>query len=200
MVAAVHKQIQVYVKRGFGMKTGNYQYVKNPTIGDLLMRGKIQQLVTLIALIIISTTAWAKPEITLSIISEKEVIETVQGKKVVKRVPAKEVEPGQVLIFTLKFSNKGDENATNVVVDNPIPKETTYVVGSAKGAGSDITFSINNGKDFKKPTLLTYEIKGPGGKIIKKKASPEQYTNVRWVISKVPPGKGGEVSFKARVK
>jgi hypothetical protein len=87
-----------------------------------------------------------------------------------------------------------------VVVDNPIPKETTYVVGSANGAGSDITFSINNGKDFKKPTLLTYEVKGPDGKSIKKKASPEQYTNVRWVISTVPPGKGGEVSFKARVK
>ena len=182
------------------MKTGNYQYVKNPTIGDLPMRGKIQQLVTLIALILFSTTVWAKPEITLSMTSDKEVVEMKDGNKVVTRVPAKEVEPGQVLIFTLKYSNKGDENATNVVVDNPIPNETVYVVGSASGVGSDITFSINNGKDFKKPTLLTYEVKGPDGKKIKKKASPEQYTNVRWVISTVPPGKDGEVSFKTRVK
>ena len=200
MAATFHKQIQVYVKRGFGMKTGNYQYIKNPTIGDFLMHGKIQQFVTLIALILFSTSVWAKPEITLSITSEKEVIEMKNGKKIVKRVPAKEVDPGQVLVFTLKFSNKGDENATNVVVDNPIPKETVYVVGSASGVGSDITFSINGGKTFKKPTLLTYEMKGPDGKKIKKKASPEQYTNVRWVIPTVLPGKGGEVSFKARVK
>ena len=164
------------------------------------MHGKKQRIVTLMALILISTSAWAKPEITLSVTSEREVVEVVQGKKVVKRVPAKEVEPGQVLIFTLKYSNKGDEAATNVVFDNPIPKETVYELGSATGSGSKITFSINKGKDYKKPTLLRYEVKGSDGKTVKKKASPDQYTNVRWVISTVPPGSGGELSYRARVK
>ena len=182
------------------MKTNNYQYVKHSTIGDFNMHGKSQRIVILLALFLISSPVWAKPEITLSITSEKEVMTMVNGKKVVKRMPAKDVDPGQVLIFTLSYSNKGNEDATNVVVDNPIPKEVVYTVGSAEGAGSNITFSINGGKDFKKPTMLTYEIKGPDGKIVKKKASPEQYTNVKWVIKKVPPGKGGTVSFKAKVK
>jgi uncharacterized repeat protein (TIGR01451 family) len=176
------------------------QYVKNLTEGDFQMNGINQRFVIFVALILISTTAWSKPEITLSLTSEKEIVETVDGKKVVKRVAAKDIEPGQVLIFILKYANKGNEDAKNVVVDNPVPKEVVYEVGSAVGAGSNITFSINGGKDYKKPTLLTYEIKNLNGKKVKKKASPEQYTNVRWVISTVPPGGNGELSFRARVK
>ena len=164
------------------------------------MHRKGQRLVTLMALFLITTTAWAKPEIVLSVISEKEVIEKQNGKNIVKHVPAKDIESGQVLIFTLKYSNKGNENAKNVVFDNPIPKETVYEVGSAKGAGSEITFSINDGKSYKKPSMLTYEIKGAGGKTIRKNASPEKYTNVRWIIPGVPPGAGGELSYRARVR
>ena len=182
------------------MKTINNQTLKNPTKGDFQMHGKNLHLIVFMALIFISTSVWAKPEITLSVTSEKEIIEMNQGKKNVKRVPAKEIEPGQVLIFTLKYSNKGDEAATKVVFDNPIPKETVYEMGSAAGSGSDITFSINGGKDYKKPTFLMYEVKGTDGKAVKRKASPDLYTNVRWVISTVPPGSDGELSFRAKVK
>ena len=182
------------------MKTINNQYEKNPSRGDFIMHGNKQRFVIFMVLIFISATAWAKPEITLSVTSEKEIVVMDQGKKNVKRVTAKEVEPGQVLIFTLRYSNKGDEAATNVVFDNPIPKETIYKIGSAAGSGSNITFSINGGKDYKKPTLLTYEVKGSDGKTVKKKASPDQYTNVRWVIPSVPAGSNGELSFRAMVK
>ncbi|WP_455217541.1 hypothetical protein [Kaarinaea lacus] len=154
----------------------------------------------LLVLSMVATNAWAKPEITLSITSEKEVVEQQDGQQVVKRLPADEVEPNQVLIYTLVYGNKGDEKATNVVVDNQIPKEVVYIIGSATGDGSDITFSINNGKDFKKPSLLTYEIKDADGKTVRKKASPEQYTNIRWVIKEVPPGSGGELSYRAKVR
>ena len=154
----------------------------------------------MLVLTVVSATVWAKPEITLSVTSEKEIIEMNQGKENVKRVPAKEIEPGQVLIFTLKYANKGDEAATNVVFDNPIPKETVYEMGSAAGSGSDISFSINGGKDYKKPTLLIYEVKRSDGKTVRKKASPDQYTNVRWEISTVPPGSVGELTFRAKVK
>ena len=164
------------------------------------MYGRGKKVAILAMLIFTSTTAWAKPEIVLSISSEKEVVEKQNGKDITRRVQATDVEPGQVLIFTLRYSNKGNEIAKNVVVDNPVPKETIYEVGSATGAGSAITFSINNGKDYKKPSLLTYEIKGSDGKLVRKKASPEQYTNVRWTIASVPPGGSGELSYRARVR
>ena len=150
--------------------------------------------------LLLSTTVWAKPKVELSMSSEKEITLKENGVDVVKRVPATEVEPGQILVFTLSYSNKGDEKATNVVFNNPIPKETVYEPGSAIGSGSEITFSIDGGKNYKKPSLLTYETRGPDGKPVKKKASPEQYTHVRWKISSVAPGGGGQLSYKARVK
>ena len=153
-----------------------------------------------LVMVFISSAAWAKPEVTLSITTEKEVKEQQDGKEVIKRVIAKEVEPGQVLIYTLKYTNKGDEKATNVVIDNQIPKEVVYETGTAMGKGSEITYSINNGKDFKRPSLLTYEVKESNGRIVKKKASPEQYTNIRWVIHEIPPGGSGDLSYRARVK
>jgi len=164
------------------------------------MHGILRQTGLALLAFFICSVAWAKPEVTLSIVSEKEVKEQQNGKEVVKRVRADEIEPGQVLIYTLTYSNKGDEKATNVVFDNQIPKEVVYVVGSASDEEGEVTFSINNGKDFKRPSMLTYEVKGQDGKIIKKKASPEQYTNIRWVISVIPPGKSGKLSYRAKVK
>lgn len=164
------------------------------------MHGKQRYGLLALVMVLLSSTAWAKPEVTLSIITEKEVKEQQDGKEVIRRVIAAEVEPGQVLIYTLKYANKGDEKATNVVIDNKIPKEVIYEIGSATGKGSEITYSINNGRDYKQPSLLTYEVKESDGRIVKKMASPEQYTNIRWVIHEIPPGGGGDLSYRARVK
>lgn len=151
-------------------------------------------------MIMVASDAWAKPEITLSIISEKEIREQQNGKEVTRRVLAEEVEPGQELIYTLKYSNKGDEKATNVVIDNKIPKEVVYITGSATGKGSEVTFSINNGKDYKSPDFLTIDIKNADGKLVKRKALPEQYSHIRWQVKEVPPGFTGELTYRARVK
>jgi uncharacterized repeat protein (TIGR01451 family) len=142
-------------------------------------------------------SALAKPQITIDMTSEKEIVETVGGKELIRLVRATEVEPGQVLIFTLKYPNKGDEKATNVVIKNPIPKDTVYVVGSASGDAP--MFSIDGGKSFKKPSLLTYELKNNDGKTINKSASPDQYTDIRWIVAEVIPGGTGKVSFRVKV-
>ena len=104
------------------------------------------------------------------------------------------------MIYTISYVNSGSEAATSAVLDDPIPKGTVYVNGSAFCIEDDVTFSIDGGKSFKKPSLLTYEITLPGGKVEKKVASPEQYTNIRWTIPKVPAGGKGQVGFKVKVK
>lgn len=142
----------------------------------------------------------AKAQIEIKTVSEKEIIEIIDGRETVKIVPAAEVEPGQTLIFKLQYVNRGDEKATNVVINNPVPKDTTYLVGSAYGGESEITFSIDSGKNFKQPSLLKYEIKGPDGKKLKKLASPDHYTDIRWIIQEIAPDGQGEVGFKVKVK
>ncbi|MGD8567018.1 MAG: hypothetical protein PVJ39_02850 [Gammaproteobacteria bacterium] len=158
-------------------------------------------LLALVALLILTpVTASAKPEVTVNMSAHKEVVEVVDGKSVSKLVEAKSTSPGEKLIFTLQYKNQGDEKATNVKVDNPIPKDTVFIVGSGIGKNSKMLFSIDGGKTYKQPSLLTYEETLPNGKKVKKQASPEQYTHVRWVIDEILPGKEGKVGFQVRVK
>ena len=150
-----------------------------------------------IALVFLTLSAevLAKPLIAVSVKAEKEVIIN----KVSKVVPADTVNSGDVILYTLNYVNSGDESATSAFLDDPIPKGTVYVDGSAFGNDADVTFSIDGGKTFKKPSMLTYEVK-INGKMEKKIAFPEQYTNIRWTVGVVPAQGSGQVGFKIRVK
>ena len=154
----------------------------------------------LFVLLVVPLSAYAKPELTVTTVAEKEVVQVENGKPIKKRLPASSVDPGQILIFTLNYKNKGDAKATAVNIDNPIPKNTVYITGSGFGKNSKMIFSIDGGKTFKAPSLLTYEEKLPNGKTVKRQASPEQYTHVRWVVNEVLPGHSGSVGFQVKVK
>lgn len=151
------------------------------------------------AALLFPAVALAAPQVQLSINAEKKVTVTENGEQVVKRVPAAEATPGERVIFTISYENAGDETATNVVVNDPIPEGTAYVPGSATDLG-EVTFSIDGGKTYKKPSLLTYEVSNPDGTTEKRVATPEQYTHVRWQIPAIPAGEKGEVSFQVQVK
>jgi uncharacterized repeat protein (TIGR01451 family) len=146
--------------------------------------------------IILPTLAIAKAQLTISILAEKEVA----GGKSKKRMPIKKSNPGDTIFYTINYKNVGNEPATNAVIDDPIPENTVYLPGSANGANSDITFSIDNGKTFKKPMFLTYEVKTQGGKTELRTATPEEYTHIRWTINSIPPGGSGQAGFQVKVK
>ena len=143
--------------------------------------------------------AWGQPKVGITVKAEKEVTVTAKGKSVKKRIAARGVQPGEEIIYTLDYANSGTEAAKDVVVSDPIPAGTAYIPGSASEVG-DLTFSIDKGKSFRKPTLLTYELKGSDGKMQKRVATPEDYTDIRWTIASIPAGGKGSVSFKVKVK
>lgn len=147
----------------------------------------------------LSPEAWAQPKVNIAITAEKEVVATENGKKVKKLVEAKDVLPGEQIIYTLSYNNTGSEAATNVVISDPIPAGTSYIPGSASEKG-ELTFSIDKGKSFKGPGLLTYEVTTADKKKEKRIASPEEYTDIRWVIPSLPAGDKGSVSFRVKTK
>ena len=163
------------------------------------MRKKGLVSAAVIAVMLLPAIAMAAANIAVSITAEKEVIVTENGKKVVKAVPAKQFAPGDTIIYTVNYTNTGNETATKAVIDDPVPQGTAYMTNSATGEGADITFSIDKGKTYKKPTLLIYEVTVDGKKE-KKTASPDLYTNIRWTVATVPAGASGKVGFKVRVK
>jgi uncharacterized repeat protein (TIGR01451 family) len=154
----------------------------------------------LLAFLTVPVAALASPNVTVNITAEKNVTVVKDGKKATRRVQANKVGPNEIIFYTVSYTNKGDEVATNAVVDDPIPGGLVYLPGSAFGEGADITFSIDGGKTYKKPSLLTYEITNKDGKAEKRTASPEEYTNIRWTIQSIPPGGSGSVGFKAKLK
>jgi uncharacterized repeat protein (TIGR01451 family) len=156
-------------------------------------------LTTVVALLLFPLAAFAQPKVTITIKAEKEITVTAGGKQIKKKIEATKSLPGEVIIYTLSYNNSGTEAARDVVISDPIPEGTSYVPGSASEAG-DLTFSIDHGKTFKKPTQLSYEVKNKSGKMEKRVATAEEYTDVRWTIATVPAGGKGSVSFKVKVK
>jgi uncharacterized repeat protein (TIGR01451 family) len=157
---------------------------------------KFIPLLTALVLLLFSVEVFAAPLISVSMKAEKETIVN----KVTKKVAAEKVNPGDVIFYTINYVNSGNEEAKDAFLDDPIPKGTVYITGSAFGENAEITFSIDGGKTFKKPSLLTYEVKTAEGKIEKKSASPEKYTHIRWTVNTIPAGGKGKVGFQVKMK
>lgn len=153
-------------------------------------------------LLFLSSQAMAAGQgaIELKTVAEVEItIKNDKGEKEVKRVEAAKanVTPGDAVVFTTYYSNNGQEPASDIVINNPVPEHMFYIDGTAVGSGTKIEFSVDKGKSFGAPDKL--KIKGVDGK--EKSPGPADYTNIRWTLSKPlsPEGKGS-VSFRAKVK
>jgi len=147
-----------------------------------------------------ASSAWAKPDVKIRIEALKQIVVEKDGKKLVKRVPAKEAKPGDTVIFQLHYHNQGDEAAKNAALVDPVPLETTYIAGSAFGPGSEITFSADDGKHYAVPKKLIREKKLADGTVEKKLIPPRFYTHIRWLIKEIPAGKSGVCSFQVELK
>jgi uncharacterized repeat protein (TIGR01451 family) len=124
------------------------------------------------------------------------LVKDKQGKQVRKAVPAGKVTPGDELVYTIYFKNVGKEPVGDIVIKDPVPEHTVYKDGTAFGAGTDITFSVDGGKTYATPSKLMVSDKSG-----KRRAKASEYTNIRWVFKpKLAPGKQGVVHFRAILK
>lgn len=148
---------------------------------------------------LVAGTAFAAPKMTMEMKAEKDVVVVEKGKQVKKRVEAKDLLPGEIVIYTIGYRNDGDEVATNVSLDNKVPEGTTYVADSVKGK-AEATFSIDNGKTYDKPAKLMYEIVNTKGEKEMVVAPPEKYTDIRWTLPQVAAGGSGQIVYEVRIK
>ncbi len=81
-------------------------------------------------------------------------------------------------------------------LNNPVPENTLYVDGSARGANSSIVFSVDQGKTFAKPENLFIQKDGK-----KLQATAKDYSNIRWILnSALKAGEKGSVQYVVQVK
>ena len=161
---------------------------------------KIMLIELLLSALIAPAFAVADPNIQLDMQVAKEVTIEESGQQVTRWVDAQEVLPGEKLKYTVRYVNLGDEPATQVRIENPIPELSVYVTDSAAGEGTTIVFSADGGAQYSSPEQVTYEVAVFGGGKGRRLATAERFTNIRWLIEQVPPGSTGEVSFQVLVQ
>lgn len=147
----------------------------------------------------VAARAQQKGAIDLTTKAEVDVTSTnAKGEKEVRRVEASQtnVVPGDTVIFTVSYVNKGSKPASDVAVKNPVPEHMVYVDKSAEGTGTKIEFSADKGKTFSAQDKL--KIKTPDGK--ERPATAADINLIRWTVAKLAPGGKGSVSFRAKVK
>jgi len=150
-------------------------------------------------LLSLSTTVLAELNIK-SIAQVEKFVMTEAGEKVIQRQEATLVLPGEVIVYTITAINQGSEAAEDITLNNAISEHADYLLGSAGGDfdsnHSNITFSVDGGKNFNLPGLLVVQKDG-----LQRPAEASDYSNIRWILSSpLPAGESVKVWFKARLK
>lgn len=136
--------------------------------------------------------------VTMVTVAEKEVVYTdSQGIERTRLVPVATVIPGDQIVYTITFANKGKEMVNNINIVDPIPEQMRYVGGSAFGLGTEITFSADDGESFATPDdVMVVDTNGK-----RHLASPAQYTHIRWAFKNaLEPSTQAYAQFKAVLK
>ncbi|MGA1791425.1 MAG: hypothetical protein ACMUIM_08060 [bacterium] len=136
--------------------------------------------------------------IELKCLAESEIeVFNEKGEKEILRVKAAKVVPGDAVIYTIYCTAIGQEPVNDIVINNPVPEHMAYEEGSALGDGSEISFSIDQGKTFDSPENL--KVKDAEGN--EHPAIAKEYTHIRWILKHdVKPGQTGQVCFRARLE
>lgn len=138
------------------------------------------------------TAAAAQGQVELKgeVQQEKVVVENGQSKTTL--IVPKTVLPGDRLLFTTAYANKGTAPVQNFVVTNPLPG----AVALAPDATASLEVSVDGGKAWGRLALLTV-LDGKGGR---RPAQSTDVTHVRWTIPVIAPGANGQVSYHAIVR
>lgn len=98
------------------------------------------------------------------------------------------------LIVSVKFTNASDAVVDSVRITSPVPADVQYVPGSASGPGSEVLFSVDNGRTFGQPEELMVAAANGSARA----ASASDYTHVRWVLhAPLDAGAAGVARFRA---
>ncbi len=131
----------------------------------------------------IAQTAKQESPVQLKLAAERQsIIGTASGSIVWKPLPNNAtLRPGETIRYVVTASNISDRQIKKLVVNQPIPKGSVYVLGSAtlpQVEGAKLDYSIDGGKVYtEKPTI---RVKLENGEIVTRPAPESMYTNVRW--------------------
>jgi uncharacterized repeat protein (TIGR01451 family) len=121
-------------------------------------------------------------------------IDTNDGRRLQRFIPATVVSQGQVVFYTVQVRNPAAVPVRDATIVQRIPANTTYVAGSAAGPSAEVTFSVDGGQSFLPEKDLV--IAKPPAEA--RKATPSDYTHIRWQLrNALAPGAVALARFQA---
>ena len=146
------------------------------------------------ALFLSGAQAQDSSEIQTELVAEvRENVSTTPGREIYRFVPARLLEQGQVVYYTVRITNQTTVPLRNVAVVQAVPANTVYIADSAAGPGADVSFSIDGGRTFARAEALTVDAEGA-----KQPAQAAQYTHIRWQLrNALAPGSTALARFRA---
>jgi uncharacterized repeat protein (TIGR01451 family) len=145
-------------------------------------------------MVLTGSLAQEPAEVQTELVAEvRENVSTTPGRDVYRFVPARLLEQGQVVYYTVRITNQTTVPLRNVAVVQPVPANTVYIADSAAGPGANVSFSIDGGHAFAPADALTFELDGS-----KSPAQPAKYTHIRWQLrNPLAPGATALARFRA---
>jgi uncharacterized repeat protein (TIGR01451 family) len=111
------------------------------------------------------------------------------------RVEAKSVDPDDIIMYEMLYTNKSKEDYNNVGIKGKIPYGTTLIKSSVTNTPSPY-FSIDEGQSWSlKPTVKKLE----KGKIVEKVSAIEDYNGIKWDIKEIKAGKTIVLTYRISV-
>jgi uncharacterized repeat protein (TIGR01451 family) len=139
-----------------------------------------------------------KPRVQLNLIAQKKVVENDRStwKSLEDNVA---VQPGDLVRYNLVAQNKGNSAAKKLVVTQPIPQGSIYVLNSTTDETTKVTFSIDGGKTFvANPTV---RVQLSDGRVETRPAPAELYSYIRWDFDRqIEPQSTVKASYEVKVR
>ncbi|MFN4857069.1 MAG: hypothetical protein ACK5YH_16350 [Pseudanabaena sp.] len=127
----------------------------------------------------------AKPQsaIQLQLAAQRQsIIAVASGRGDWKAIPKDaSLRPGETIRYVVTASNTSDRNIKKLVVTQPIPQGSVYVLNSAtlpNVEGVKLEYSIDGGRTYSESPSI--RVKLENGEIVNQPAPASMYTNVRW--------------------
>lgn len=139
--------------------------------------------------------AGSTPEVEITMVAEVlRPDEGAPGRRASRFVPAEVLTQGEIVHYTVRIHNPTRAPVRDVVVVRRVPRNVTYLTGSASGPGATITFSVDGGRSFARPAAL--RVSEPSG--VTRPATPADYTHIRWALRyPLAPGATALARFRA---
>ena len=111
------------------------------------------------------------------------------------------VAPGQLLEYRFYYQNNTSEPLPGVVFSAPIPKDTSYVDGTAHAeSNAEVQVRLQGEEQWQKPPVLRERLQEDG---TRKKVfvSPSEYGELRWLFAEDLPGNSiSKISYRVKVE